>query len=62
MKKGIILVAAVSLLLVSCGGSRWSCKKRYCDVNKTKTETSCLHVLTMDSMYSGRKYTAAKVY
>lgn len=38
MKKGIILVAAVSLLLVSCGGSRWSCKKRYCDVKETKTE------------------------
>ncbi len=38
MKKGIILLAAVSLLLASCGGSRWSCKKRYCDANETKSE------------------------
>lgn len=38
MKKSIVLVAAVSLLLASCGGSRWSCKKRYCDVKEVKTE------------------------
>lgn len=40
MKKSIIVLAAVSFLLVSCGGSRWSCKKRYCknDTLKAKTE------------------------
>lgn len=40
MKKSIIVLAAVSFLLVSCGGSRWSCKKRYCanDTKETKTE------------------------
>lgn len=40
MKKSIIVLAAVSFLLVSCGGSRWSCKKRYCanDTKEVKTE------------------------
>ncbi len=40
MKKSIIALVAVSFLLVSCGGSRWSCKKRYCanDANAAKTE------------------------
>lgn len=40
MKKSIIVLGAVSFLLVSCGGSRWSCKKRYCanDTKEVKTE------------------------
>ena len=36
MKKALLLVGAV-LLLASCG-SRWSCKKRYCDVKTQQTE------------------------
>lgn len=34
MKKRIILVAVFSILLASCGGSSWSCKKSYCDAKK----------------------------
>jgi len=32
MKK--LIIATISILFISCGGSNWSCKKRYCDTNK----------------------------
>jgi len=35
-KKTLLLAAITSILLASCGGSGWSCKKRYCDVNNTE--------------------------
>lgn len=40
MKK-LALIATVSVLLASCGGSGWSCKKRYCDINKTQIKKTC---------------------
>ncbi|MGB1268152.1 MAG: hypothetical protein ACPG45_00275 [Flavobacteriaceae bacterium] len=38
MKRQIVLIAVLSILLVSCGGSSWSCKKRYCDVDNIKID------------------------
>ncbi len=40
MKKAA-LIASISVLLVSCGGSRWSYKKRYCDIKKTDIKKTC---------------------
>ncbi len=34
MKRSVVLIAVLSILLASCGGSGWSCKKRYCDIKK----------------------------
>ena len=47
MKKSILITAVLSILLTSCGGSGWSCKKSYCETQKskvdmTKNEVMCL--------------------
>jgi hypothetical protein len=46
MKHSILLIAIISIVLTSCGGSGWSCKKRYCEVKKTETfkEIKNVHV------------------
>ena len=44
MKKSIVLLGAVCLLLGSCGGSGWSCKKRYCDVNQDTEKQNTINM------------------
>lgn len=41
MRKRILAMALLMLfLLTACGGSKWSCNKRYCDTTKaSSTET-----------------------
>lgn len=40
MKKRILAMALLMLfLLAACGGSKWSCNKRYCDTKASSTET-----------------------
>lgn len=38
MKRQAVLIAVVSILLASCGGSGWSCKKSYCDIQKERMD------------------------
>jgi len=35
--KILTLIVVTSLLFISCGSSGWSCKKRYCDLQPSKT-------------------------
>lgn len=37
MKNRIAIVALISVVFISCGRRGWSCKKRYCTIEKTKT-------------------------
>lgn len=45
MKK-LLIIAVIALLSTSCGGSRWSCKKRYCEVQPVLSEEKCITINT----------------
>ena len=35
--KSLLLIVVASVLFVSCSSSGWSCKKRYCNTQPSKT-------------------------
>lgn len=45
MKRQVAIVAVLSILLASCGGSGWSCKKSYCEAQKNKIDITKKEVM-----------------